>query len=59
MRRQHFDALRPVCPVCKTGLGQLHPLKLAEVSREHEQHIIEGVLHCSHANCQREYPILD
>lgn len=59
MRRQHFEALRPVCPVCQAGLGELHPLELAEINRENEQHIFEGVLHCSHAKCQREYPIID
>jgi SAM-dependent methyltransferase/uncharacterized protein YbaR (Trm112 family) len=59
MRRQHFDALRPVCPVCRSGIGELHPLALAEVNRENDQGIIEGVLHCSNANCLREYPIID
>ena len=59
MRRQHFEALRPVCPVCQTGSGERHPLVLADVVREDDRHIIEGVLHCSHEKCQREYPIID
>jgi SAM-dependent methyltransferase/uncharacterized protein YbaR (Trm112 family) len=59
MRRQHFDALKPICPVCRNGTGELHPLVLAEVNKETDQGIIEGVLHCSHANCLREYPIID
>jgi SAM-dependent methyltransferase/uncharacterized protein YbaR (Trm112 family) len=59
VRRLHFHTLQPVCPVCRTGLGELHPLALAEVSRENDQAIIEGVLHCSYSDCQREYPIID
>ncbi len=59
MRRQHFDSLKPICPVCRSLTGELHPLVLAEVNQETDQGIIEGVLHCSHANCLREYPIID
>ncbi|TVS19966.1 MAG: methyltransferase domain-containing protein [Planctomycetaceae bacterium] len=32
---------------------------IGAVTRETEEHMIEGVLHCSHAACQREFPILD
>ena len=59
MRRGHFDSLRPVCPVCQSSRSLLHPLVLASVDREEGGHIIEGVLHCSDVNCQREYPIID
>lgn len=32
---------------------------LARVLVEDGPHIVEGMLHCSNSNCQREYPILD
>lgn len=51
--------MQPVCPVCRaTGRGSV-PLRIAEVAREAGGHILEGVLHCSRPDCQREYPILD
>ena len=59
MRRQHFETLRPVCPVCSEATGQSHDLKLALVAKEVGEHIIEGLIHCSNVNCQREYPIID
>jgi SAM-dependent methyltransferase len=59
VRRGHFDSLRPVCPVCQSSRSLLHPLVLASVDREDGGQIIEGVLHCSDVNCQREYPIID
>jgi SAM-dependent methyltransferase/uncharacterized protein YbaR (Trm112 family) len=34
-------------------------LVIASVDREIGNTIVEGVLHCSHAHCQREYPIID
>ncbi len=59
MRRRHLEGLAPICPVCHTREGREAPLVIGAVAREAEQHIIEGVLHCSHAECQREFPILD
>jgi SAM-dependent methyltransferase/uncharacterized protein YbaR (Trm112 family) len=59
LRRRHFDAIRPVCPVCRNqGRGD-QPLVLAKILRESEQHILEGILLCPDVNCQREFPILD
>lgn len=47
MRRAHLERLRPVCPVCrKNGLEM--PLETAA-----------GMLRCSRAGCQREYPVID
>ena len=34
-------------------------LRIARVDRRDGEHIVEGILHCSNAQCQREYPIID
>lgn len=36
-----------------------HPLRLASVLREQGDIVLEGALHCSNSQCQREYPIID
>ncbi len=59
MRRRHLEALRPVCPVCRTAGGGENPLFLAVVGREEGGHVFEGTLRCPSPSCQREYPILD
>ena len=59
MRRLHFETLRPVCPVCRAADDLGSALRLAQISREDNGHIIEGVLHCSNAACLREFPIID
>lgn len=59
MRRLHFEALRPLCPVCQAGVGSEFPLEIAAVSREDDKCIIEGILHCPNPSCLREYPIVD
>jgi SAM-dependent methyltransferase/uncharacterized protein YbaR (Trm112 family) len=51
LRRSHFDALRPVCPLCR------HPLLLASVVREVGEDVEEAILTCS--DCGREYPVID
>jgi len=38
---------------------QAHPLRLGSIHREEDAGIVEGVLLCSNAACQREFPILD
>ena len=53
MRRGHFDALRPCCPLCRSTLA------IHSVFREHDDDIIEGILTCSNGACLREYPIVD
>lgn len=60
LRQQHFHELRPVCPVCRhlTG-GALHPLVLSHVILQQDDHVVQGILICSNAECQREYPIVD
>ena len=59
MKRRHFEQLRPVCPVCRTQNEIDSPLGIAQVAQEEAGNVIEGMLHCSHAACQREYPIID
>ena len=54
MRRAHFDALRPVCPVCRSGA-----LAVAQSIREDRDDLLEGILSCPNAECSREYPVID
>ena len=58
MRREHFDALRPLCPRClRRGVDA--PLSLAAVWREEGGVVQEGVLHCPEPACRCEYPVVD
>jgi ubiquinone/menaquinone biosynthesis C-methylase UbiE/uncharacterized protein YbaR (Trm112 family) len=60
LRLSHFEALRPICPVCKIrGLTDEFPLQIGSVGCELEFQIVEGVLLCSNPLCQSEFPILD
>lgn len=59
MKTLHFETLKPICPVCRDGEKTGSPLRIAHVLRGEANDVIEGVLHCSNANCQREYPIID
>lgn len=54
MRRAHFDALRPVCVVCRAA-----PLSVARAVREENDDLLEGILQCTNGQCQREYPVID
>ena len=58
MRREHLEAIAPVCPTCR-DTDHSFPLRLAAVWAEDGEHVVEGVLHCSNPRCLREYPILD
>lgn len=59
MRLRHFESLRPVCPVCRSGAETGSLLSIAHVARESAGHIVEAILHCSNRDCQREYPVID
>jgi len=59
MRRGHFERLRPVCPVCRSGAESGSPLRIAQIEREENADILEGSLHCSNPDCLREFPIFD
>lgn len=59
MRRTHFDTLRPICPLCRDDPAGAAPIVVGRVEREVDGDLLEGVLVCSRARCQREYPVLD
>ncbi|WP_010585269.1 methyltransferase domain-containing protein [Schlesneria paludicola] len=59
MRLKHFQALRPVCPVCRTESRGDQPLVISQAIRETAEDILEGILLCPCTDCQREFPILD
>lgn len=59
MRRRHFEQLRPLCPVCLSQRSEPLPLQLTSVLQELDDHILEGMLQCSHPQCLREFPIID
>ncbi len=58
MRRGHFEALRPICPVCRDDGGP-SPLRIALAAREEGEHLVEGILRCDNPACLREYPVID
>lgn len=54
MRQRHFDALRPVCPVCRAGaLAVTAPVRAAD------DDLLEGIIGCTNSDCLREYPVVD
>jgi len=59
LRLGHFEALKPVCPRCRTERQVFSPLTLSTILKQQDEHIIEGVLHCTDEACQLEYPIID
>ncbi len=59
MRPGHFEALRPICPVCRSARRIQSFLTITRVLREEPGHIIEGLLQCPDPACLREYPIID
>jgi SAM-dependent methyltransferase/uncharacterized protein YbaR (Trm112 family) len=59
VRRGHFEALKPCCPRCRADLGRSSPLRIGAIEREADDIVVEGILHCSNAECMCEYPILD
>ena len=58
MRMSHFEALRPVCPVCRTDQVSA-PLKLADALLEEAGMLVHGMLHCTNPACRSEYPVID
>ena len=60
VKLSHFEALQPVCPVCRTErLREDSRLVIGTIERRSDSTIEEGLLLCSSADCQREYPIID
>ncbi|MCC9601120.1 methyltransferase domain-containing protein [Stieleria sp. JC731] len=58
MRLELFEALQPVCPVCRTE-DSAAALKIVSIDRQEGNHVTEGRLECSNASCRHEYPIID
>jgi SAM-dependent methyltransferase/uncharacterized protein YbaR (Trm112 family) len=59
LRRSHFEALKPLCPWCRTEHERESRIALVTAIRETADTVEEGVLHCSDSSCQLEYPIID
>lgn len=59
MRLSHFETLKPVCPRCRFDRQLASPLILAKIISQHQEIIVEGLLHCSNPECQMEFPIID
>ncbi len=59
MRRTHFDAWAPHCPVCARDRGTLPLLALAPDFTEHAGDVLSGTLICADPACRAEYPIID
>ncbi len=59
MRRSHFAAFAPHCPVCARDHARASRLVLAQVAAEHAQSVQTGILLCPEPACQHEYPIID
>lgn len=47
-----------MCPVCR-GSSSQHPLRISRADRGSDDDLIEGILVCPNAQCQREYPVID
>lgn len=58
MRRAHFAAFAPHCPVC-AGDAARHPLGLSHVGAERDGDVLAGILLCGNSACRHEYPIID
>ncbi|MCC6508914.1 MAG: methyltransferase domain-containing protein [Pirellulaceae bacterium] len=70
MRWEHFQQLRPQCPVCRgkhaaaNPIGADHPsqdypLELAQQIRVEAGHTLEGILQCVQPECLSQFPIID
>ena len=59
MKRRHFEALRPICPLCQIQSREESLLTVGFVAREEGAEIVEGALRCTRGECLYEYPIID
>ncbi len=60
LRTAHFEQLQPICPVCADPTNQFEArLCIESVGAESDQHIVEGILRCTHSTCLSEFPIID
>lgn len=59
MRRKHFAAWAPHCPVCARDRSQSLALLLTEITVEAQDDVKAATLVCPDATCRAEYPIID
>lgn len=59
LRRSHFEAIGPVCPVCRQSGHENRSLVISRSIRETDADVLEGILQCPDPDCLREFPILD
>jgi SAM-dependent methyltransferase len=59
LRRRHFEAFAPHCPVCVRAGRTPRPLLLAYVGEEADGDVIAGILHCADPACRHEYPVIE
>ena len=59
MRRRHFEAWAPHCPICQRDRGATPPLLLAEGATEDQDDITFATLVCDDPGCRAEYPVID
>jgi SAM-dependent methyltransferase/uncharacterized protein YbaR (Trm112 family) len=59
MRRDHFELLRPICPVCRLAGRPPAALGLEVIAHQQDDDVEEGLLRCPDPGCRHEFPILD
>ncbi len=59
MKRRHFDALRPVCPLCRSRKLPDAPLAVGLTTLAEGDDLLQGALHCTNPDCQCEFPVID
>ncbi|HEY1376809.1 MAG TPA: methyltransferase domain-containing protein [Gemmataceae bacterium] len=59
MKRRHFEALRPVCPLCRSRNLPDSPLAVGLEAVADGDTLLQGALHCTSQACQCEYPVID
>lgn len=59
MRRRHFEAWAPHCPICARDRGTAPPLLLQDGATEHGDDVVSATLVCADAACRAEYPVID
>jgi SAM-dependent methyltransferase len=59
VRLSHFEAIRPICPVCAAAQRPPAFLRILHRERATADEIIDGSLSCSAPSCRFEFPIID
>jgi len=59
VRRSHFGAWAPRCPVCARDRGRAAALLLAPGAVESGGDVLAGTLICAEPACRHEYPVID